>query len=47
MVPGTDVPRNRILSPLISDIDDFRVYVIEDKVYDFGKLGKLRKKLSD
>ncbi|MEK6942454.1 MAG: metallophosphoesterase [Nanoarchaeota archaeon] len=48
MVPGTDVTRNRILSPLLSKgLDDFRVYIVEDKVYDFGKLGKLRKKMED
>lgn len=44
LVEGTDLLRDEILSPFLRNIDDFEVYVVEDKVYEFGKLGKLRKR---
>ena len=44
MVEGTDIFRDKILSPLLhQNLDNFDVYVVEDKVYEFGKLGTLRK----
>ena len=43
LVEGTDVLRDDILSPFLKgNLDDFEVYIVEDKVYEFGKLGKLR-----
>jgi len=40
---GTDVSREKLLSPLLkkSNILDFEVYIIEDKIYDFGKIKNL------
>jgi hypothetical protein len=38
---GSD-PKEQALSPFLKqDISKFRVFAVEDKVYDFGKLGKL------
>ena len=43
IVQGTDIARDKILSPFLHQkLDDFSVYVVEDKIYEFGKLGKLR-----
>lgn len=43
MVTGTDILKDEILSPLLrQNLDNFEVYVVEDKVYDFGKLKRLR-----
>lgn len=42
---GTDVLKQKLLSPFLQqDLDNFDVYVIEDKVYNFGKLNKLKEK---
>lgn len=44
MVEGTDILKDEILSPFLrQNLDGFEVYIVEDKVYGFGKLGKLRK----
>ncbi len=44
MIEGTDLLRNEILSPFLKqNLDNFDVYVVEDKVYGFGKLKGLRK----
>lgn len=46
VVGGTNIMRDKILSPFLKqDLDYFKVFAVEDKVYDFGKLGKLRKKM--
>ncbi|MBI2654939.1 metallophosphoesterase [Candidatus Woesearchaeota archaeon] len=43
LAEGTDILKDKILSPFLSqNLDNFEVYVVEDKVYDFGKLGRLR-----
>jgi putative SbcD/Mre11-related phosphoesterase len=40
---GTDVLRERLLSPFLKqDISKFSVYVVADKIYDFGKLKNLK-----
>ena len=40
---GTDVIKEKLLSPFLKqNLDNFDVYVVEDKVYDFGKLRNLR-----
>ncbi|MBI3035309.1 metallophosphoesterase [Candidatus Woesearchaeota archaeon] len=45
MVEGTDILRDKILSPFLKqNLDNFEVYVVEDKVYGFGKLKGLRKR---
>ena len=38
---GTDIANQRLLSPFLKNISNFEVYVIEDKVYNFGKLKNL------
>ncbi len=43
ILPGTDILRDQILSPFLKqNLKDFEVYVVEDKVYRFGKLGNLK-----
>ena len=43
MIEGTDVFRDKILSPFLQqNLDNFDVYVVEDKAYEFGKLKGLR-----
>ncbi|MBN1385452.1 metallophosphoesterase [Candidatus Woesearchaeota archaeon] len=38
-VEGTDILKEKLLSPFLSQrLGDFRVFVVEDKVYDFGKV---------
>lgn len=39
---GTDVLQEKLLSPFIGSIDDFEAFVVEDKVYKFGKVSKLK-----
>ncbi|MBI2653267.1 metallophosphoesterase [Candidatus Woesearchaeota archaeon] len=44
LVEGTDLLRDKILSPFLhQNLDNFDVYIVEDKVYHFGKLRNLRK----
>ncbi len=39
---GSDPREEKALSPFLKqDISKFRVFAVEDKIYDFGKLGKL------
>jgi hypothetical protein len=39
---GTDILKEKIQSPFLQqNLDDFEVYVVADKVYDFGKLSKI------
>ena len=41
---GTDVLKERLLSPFLDqNLDNFEVFVIADKVYDFGKIKKIKK----
>ncbi|MBI4451808.1 metallophosphoesterase [Candidatus Woesearchaeota archaeon] len=43
LIEGTDILRDEMLSPFLEqNLDSFEVYAVEDKVYDFGKLGNLR-----
>jgi len=43
IIEGTDILRDKILSPFLKqNLDNFDVYVVEDEVYDFGKLRNLR-----
>lgn len=39
---GTDVLQEKLLSPFIKDISNFKAFVVGDKVYDFGRIGKLK-----
>lgn len=38
LTTGIDILKEKFQSPLINSIKDFKVYIIEDKVYDFGKV---------
>lgn len=41
LTEGTDVCSERLLSPMISDVDDFKVFVVDEKrkkILSFGKL---------
>ena len=41
--PGTDITRESLLSPFLKkDLKNFEIYVIEDKIYKFGKLKNLK-----
>ncbi len=43
LIEGTDILRDEILSPFLhQNLDNFEVFVVEDKVYNFGKLKNLR-----
>ena len=40
---GTDVTKQKTLSPFLKkDLKNFEVYIVEDKVYKFGKIKKLK-----
>lgn len=42
LLEGTDMLSQETLSPYLhQNLDNFRVFVVSDKVYDFGKLGNL------
>jgi hypothetical protein len=42
---GTDILQEKTLSPFLhQDISGFNVFIVSDKVYDFGKMKKLMKK---
>lgn len=44
IIEGTDILRDQILSPFLHQtLGNFEVYAVEDKIYEFGKLKKLRK----
>lgn len=42
VVKGTDVLQDKLLSPFLTDISKFDVYISADKVYKFGKIEQLR-----
>lgn len=40
---GTDITKEHLLSPFLQkNLDNFNIYIVADKVYDFGKLKNLR-----
>ena len=42
LTPGSDVRKQKLLSPFLAqDIGEFEVYVVEDRVYYFGRLKHL------
>lgn len=45
LLEGTDVLKEKLLSPYLKNIDDFEVFVVGDKIYDFGKVKVLRAKM--
>ena len=38
---GTDILRERLLSPFLDDITNFKVFVVADEVYNFGSVKSL------
>lgn len=38
VTPGSNILQEQLLSPYLTDIADFEIFVVEDKVYNFGKL---------
>ena len=45
LTEGNALMHDDVLSPFLKQrLDDFEVFAVEDKVYRFGKLGRLRKK---
>ncbi|MBI4150148.1 metallophosphoesterase [Candidatus Woesearchaeota archaeon] len=43
LTEGSDVLKEKLLSPLLQrDLGNFDVYVVEDKIYPFGKIKNLR-----
>ncbi|MFH1209347.1 MAG: metallophosphoesterase [archaeon] len=42
IVEGSDVLKEKLLSPYLKNINNFEVYVVEDKIYYFGKIKYLR-----
>ena len=44
IIEGTDILKDKVMSPFLQqNIDNFDVYIVEDKVYEFGKVKRLRK----
>ena len=44
LIEGTDVKNEKLLSPFLQrDLGRFDVYIVADKIYNFGKLNKLYK----
>lgn len=42
LVEGTDIKKEKTLSPFLKRLENFEVFIVSDKVYEFGKLGKIR-----
>jgi len=42
ILPGSDILTEDLLSPFLEDVRNFDVYIVEDKVYHFGKVKKLQ-----
>ena len=42
IVQGTDILKEKLLSPFLKKVDDFDVFVAGDKIYEFGKVKNLR-----
>jgi len=44
IIEGTDMLRDKTLSPFLKqNLDSFDVYIVEDRVYKFGNLGRFRR----
>ena len=47
LAEGANILRDKLLSPFLKQgLDNFKVYIVEDKIYDFGRLGKLKRKMN-
>lgn len=43
---GSDVLKEKLLSPYLKNVDNFEIFLIEDKVYDFGTIKSLINKMT-
>lgn len=43
VVYGSDVLTEKQFSPFLANKEDFEVFIVEDKVYNFGKISRIRK----
>jgi len=41
--PGTDITKENFISPFLKDIKNFQVFVVEDKIRNFGKVKDVMK----
>lgn len=42
---GSDILKEKLLSPYLKNIDEFQILVVTDEIYDFGTVKKLLKKM--
>ncbi len=43
LIPGTNILNKKFLSPYLNqDISDFEVFIVQDKVYEFGRIKELK-----
>ena len=42
LVEGSDITKERFLSPYLKDLSNFEIFIVEDKVYNFGKLKEIK-----
>ncbi len=42
LIQGSDILNEEFLSPYIKNINNFEVFVVQDKVYDFGKVKNIQ-----
>lgn len=41
VIEGSDITKEKLLSPFLKDISNFECYIVEDKIYRFGKVKNL------
>ena len=44
VLEGSDIMKEQLLSPFLSDVSNFQVFVASDKIYDFGLVRSLESK---
>ena len=44
LIEGSNILKEKLLSPFLkkSNLDDFEIYVVADKIYNFGKLKNVK-----
>ena len=42
LIPGSNITKETFLSPYLKNIDNFEVFVVEDKVYKFGRVKNIQ-----
>ena len=41
LIEGSDVTKEQFLSPYLKNIENFTIYVVQDKIYNFGKVKEI------